>query len=99
MAETTLIVTTHPNPEAMDSVKAYLGGVQPLLVEAGGQIVKRLQVQDVMSGDAPYRMVLVMDFADDGALKAMLRSDAYQALVPHRDRGFASMDICLASGM
>lgn len=99
MAETTLVVTARPNPDAMDSVKEYLGGVQPLLMKAGGQVVKRLQVQDVLSGDAGYRMVLVMDFPDEGALREMLISDAYRALVPHRDRGFSAMDICLSSGM
>ena len=41
----TLIVTAVPNPREMESVQAYLKGVLPIFVGAGGQLVKRLKVK------------------------------------------------------
>jgi len=95
---TTLVVTAVPNPAEMESVQEYLKGVLPLLTGAGGELVKRLNVDTVIHGD-PSGMVLVMDFASADAITAIFESDDYAALVPTRDRGFAEMNILLTRGM
>ena len=46
----TLVVTATPNPNEMPSVQAYLQGVMPLLTQAGGAIVKRQKVGQVVIG-------------------------------------------------
>lgn len=99
MAEkTTLIVTAVPNPNEMASVQEYLQAVMPLLVGAGGKLVKRLKVDTVINGN-PSGMVLVMDFDSSDAITAMFESDEYAAIVPVRDQGFAEMNILLIQGM
>ena len=95
---TTLVVTAVPNPAEMPSVQEYLHGVLPLLQGAGGTVVKRLKVADVLNG-SPSGMVLVMDFDSADAVKSMFASDDYAALVPVRDKGFAEMNILLTQGM
>lgn len=95
---TTLVVTATPKPGELPSVQAYLQGVLPLFMGAGGKLVKRLKVGEVLSG-RPAGMVLVMDFESAEAVQAMFASEAYAALVPARDRGFAEMNIVLGSGM
>jgi uncharacterized protein (DUF1330 family) len=62
-------------------------------------MVKRLKVQGAIAGKPPYGMVLVMDFPDQEKLEAMFASDAYSAIVPARDKGFSSINICLAGEM
>ena len=96
--KTTLVVTAVPNPNEMPSVQAYLQGVMPLLTGAGGEVVRRLKVASVVSG-RPAGMVLVMDFPSADVASALFDSEAYRALVPVRDRGFAEMNILVASGM
>ena len=71
----------------------------PLLLGAGGQLVKRAKVSGTLTGKPPYGIVLVMDFPDREQLEKMFASEAYAALVPSRDKGFASMDICFASDL
>ena len=93
---TTLVVTAIPNPSAMESVQAYLNGVMPLFLGAGGQLVKRLKVGDVLLGNTSG-MVLVMDFESREAIRAVFDSAEYSALVPVRDRGFREMNILVAS--
>jgi uncharacterized protein (DUF1330 family) len=97
--KTTLVATATPNPSEQESVQAYQKGAMPLLMEAGGQLVKRLKVQSAITGKPPYGVVLVMEFPDREKLENMFASEAYAALLPARDKGFASVDICLASEM
>ena len=97
--KTTLVVTAMPNPSEQESMQAYLKGVLPLLLGAGGQLVKRAKVSGTITGKPPYGMVVVMDFPDREQLEKLFASEAYTALVPSRDKGFASMDICFASDL
>ena len=97
-ANTTLVVTAMPNPEEMASVQAYLQGVMPLLMGAGGRPVQRLKVNEVIHGK-PSGMVLVMDFDSDEANTGLFESEEYAALVPIRDKGFAEMNIQLTHEM
>ena len=94
----TLVVTGTPNPNEMESVQAYLQGVMPLFQGAGGKLVKRLKVGEVIDGK-PSGMVLVMDFDSDEAITTLFASDEYAALIPVRDKGFAEMNILLTHEM
>lgn len=96
--KTTLVVTAVPNPHEMASVQEYLKGVLPLLMAAGGKLVRRLKVDKVIRGNRSG-MVLVMDFDSADAITAMFESKDYAALVPVRDRGFAEMSIMLTNEM
>ena len=96
--KTTLVVTAVPNPNEMESVQEYLQGVLPLLMGAGGKLVKRLKVDKPIHGN-PSGMVLVMDFDSANAITTMFESDEYAALVAVRDRGFAEMNIQLTHEM
>ena len=94
----TLVVTAVPNPSEMESVQGYLHGVMPLLMGAGGTLVRRLKTSKVVNG-RPAGMVLVMDFESADAVTAMFDSDDYRALIPARDKGFAEMNILIAQPM
>ena len=96
---TTLVVTASPNPNEPEATQAYLKGVLPLLMGAGGKPVKRLKVTDAIGAEKGYGMVLLMDFESKDAVAAMFESDEYQALVPTREKGFTSMTINFADEM
>ena len=96
--KTTLVVTAVPNPNEMESVQKYLQGVMPLLMSAGGGLVKRLKVDQVIYGK-PNGMVLVMDFDSADEIAGMFESEDYAALIPVRNRGFAEMNIQLTREM
>jgi uncharacterized protein (DUF1330 family) len=90
---TTLLVTATPAEGQNEAMGRYLQAVGPLLVAAGGTPVKRVRVTDTISGTAGTAMALVMDFESAEALTDLFASDAYQALIPDRDKGFSSVDI------
>ncbi len=94
----TLVVTATPNPNEMEAVQTYLKGVLPLLMGAGGQLVKRLKVSEVIHGK-PNGMVLVMDFESNEVISSLFNSEEYTALIPVRDQGFTEMNIFTANEM
>lgn len=97
-SKTTLVVTAVPNPNEMASVQEYLHGVMPLLLEAGGELIKRQKVSKVING-SPSGMVLVMDFPSEQAVSELFSSKAYQAIVPAREKGFSEMNILITEGV
>jgi len=94
----TLVVTAVPNPKEQEAMQKYLKGVMPLLMGAGGELVKRLKVQETIKGD-PSGMVLVMNFESAEKIRGVFKSDEYAALVPARDKAFPGMNILVAGDM
>lgn len=94
--KTTLIVTSTINPDEMEALQSYVKSVMPMLLEIGGKVIKRTKVTDVYFGEKPADMVMMMDFPSKEALKAMFNSEAYQALIPLRNKGFSKVDILFA---
>lgn len=73
----------------------YLQGVLPILIGAGGSLVKRLRVADTVVGGAGTAMVMVMDFDNAEAITDAFASDAYQELIPDRDKAFSNLEILI----
>lgn len=94
----TLIATAIPNPDHMDEMKTYLEKASPLLATLGGGPTNRMKVSDVISGEG-VALVMTMDFPSKEKLLAAFASDAYQALIPGRDRGFKSINMWIAAPM
>jgi uncharacterized protein (DUF1330 family) len=92
----TLVVTATPDPAGRAQAQAYLAGVAPLLVEAGGTDIRKLKTATVVGG-RPAGLVLVADFPSQAAAQGLFASDAYTALVPARDAGFSEMSILITT--
>ena len=92
----TLIVLAIPKAGAEADEREYLQRVLPLLEQAGGHEAKRLRTLEVLAGQPTCSRMLVMDFANAEAIRSLLASPEYQALVPLRERAFSRMDMLLA---
>jgi uncharacterized protein (DUF1330 family) len=90
---TTLLVTVTPAEGQGEAMGRYLQGVQPLLVGAGGTLVKRVRVTDTLTGTAGTAMALVIDFDSAETITDVFASNAYQALIPDRDKAFSNVEI------
>ncbi len=89
---TTLVISALPNPAEIDSAHEYLHSVLPLLMAAGGVLVKRVKIEQMLYG-RPTHMVLMMDFASADTITAVFGSDTHRALLPARERGFTELNI------
>lgn len=96
-AKTTLVVWAVPNPSEMPAAHEYLHSVLPLLMAAGGVLVKRVKIAQVIHG-RPAHMVLMMDFDSADTITSFFESETHKALLPARDRGFTELNIMLGDG-
>jgi len=97
--KTTLVVTSVPNPSQQEAMQEYVQGVMPLLLELGGVVVKRSMLTDTYHGEKAFTFLLIMDFPSKQALINMFESDAYQLLIPIREKGFKKIDIFFADDL
>ncbi|MCP4315954.1 MAG: DUF1330 domain-containing protein [Hyphomicrobiales bacterium] len=89
----TVIVMATPDPEGVEALKKYVAAVGPLLKKSGAKLVKNLQIQDELVGDAGYASVGVADFPSMTAASDFFASDEYQALIPLRGKAFSQFDV------
>ena len=93
---TTLIAISTPIEGQEEAQGRYLQGVKPLLIGAGGRPVKRLRVTSAIAGAPGAGSASVTDFDSAEAISALFASDAYQALVADRDKGFSNLQILVS---
>jgi uncharacterized protein (DUF1330 family) len=96
---TTLLVTATPHQGQDEARGRYLQGVQPILMAAGGQPIKRLGVTNTVTGTAGTAMALVMDFDNADAITTAFASEGYQALIADRDKAFSNIEILVAEDL
>ena len=96
---TTMIVTAKPNPDHNEAAQAYLSQALPMLINAGGTILKRVRVSKAVVGNQTFAASLVMEFPSAEAIEAVFASGAYAAIAPYREEGFEFMNIVIAEDM
>ncbi len=92
----TLIVTAAPNPDNAEDLQGYVKQALPMLLNGGGEMIKRARVLEPVVGDITFGVMLVMEFPSAQAIRDVFESDAYAAIVPLRERGFKFMNIVIA---
>jgi uncharacterized protein (DUF1330 family) len=76
---------------------AYSTVAVPITVEAGRTFTCQYGRIDDLVGDDGPQVVGIMEFADEAAVRAAIRSPEYQAVVPHRDKAFERVNVILAA--
>jgi uncharacterized protein (DUF1330 family) len=84
----TLVTLGTLNPNEDNSYTEYATQVLPLLEQAGGKVLTRLQFREALVGEDFPQIVFVMEFPHAQAIKDTLQSPAYRKLIPYRDRAF-----------
>lgn len=95
----TMIVTAQPNPEFAEEAQTYVSKALPMLIEAGGKLLKRVKVQKPVVGQQTFALSLVMEFPNAEIIEGVFSSEAYAQIAPHRDKGFAFMNIVVCEDL
>lgn len=93
-----LITIANFAPDGRSSLEQYVTGTLPLIQAAGGKVLHRLLLTDTVVGTTPARpdLMAVIRFDNPEAIRLFLQSEAYQRLVPHRNRAFAHIHSYIA---
>ncbi len=96
MTDNILVVTALPAPGGQEDMGVYLNKVMPLLQGAGGQLIGRYRIAEIISGGPGFAMVMVMRFEDADTIRNLFASESYKALIEVRTRAFSKIDITIA---
>lgn len=97
-----LFVTATPILEHHDALERYVGGVIPLLMQAGGSAPMIIKEDETLVGASGTFMSMIVTFPDAdaaAAARAVFDSQEYAALVADRDLAFSEMNISFYSDM
>ncbi|VAW05782.1 hypothetical protein MNBD_ALPHA07-1244 [hydrothermal vent metagenome] len=82
------------NPEAL---AAYADGAMPLIKAAGGKLAGRYVYEETIVGGGFPDVVFTVEFPSAQIIKDLFNSEAYQALIPHRNKAFTSFNVCICN--
>lgn len=85
-----------PDPDQSEAFDAYVAATPKLLLAAGGVPVKRMKVSETLLGEGGPATIFLMEFPSAEAVKDVLASEEYRALIPNRDKAFKELTFLLA---
>ncbi len=97
-----LFVTATPVLAHHDALERYVGGIIPMLMQAGGSPPMIIKQDESIVGHTDTFMSMIVTFPDAasaGAARAIFDGDAYAALVADRDVAFSTINIAFYSDM
>lgn len=91
--KTTLILTSSPTSSELESLKNFIEKATPLLLNAGGKIIKRTKLNEYQYGHKSFVFLLIMDFASKIGLEEIFDSEDFKALLPSTASQFIDINI------
>ena len=88
----TAYVVVHATVKNAEKLAEYSAAAGPTVASFGGEFVSR-GASEVLSGNHPHGVMVVLKFADRATAKAWYNSPAYQAAIPARTEGMDSVFI------
>lgn len=92
-----LIVLGTRRPDTDNDYDAYAAASGKLFKDAGAIPAARWDRVGHIAGDNGPEQIMVVDFPDEDSIRALFDSPEYQAVVPHRDAAYETLDIIVAS--
>ncbi|MBU3006178.1 DUF1330 domain-containing protein [Paraglaciecola arctica] len=83
------LVTVDLNPIDKTTMAEYSQLAAKTLEGYGGQFIAKGPVES-LHGESPYTMKAVIEFPDKQSAKSWYTSEAYQAIIPLRNKGMDS---------
>lgn len=97
MAVTVMAFTT-VNPDNPEALSAYLATTSPLLEAAGAKILSSRAVTEAIVGEAPGRMVTMVEYPDRAAVDAVFGHAEYSLLKDIRAQAFLDYQVFILEG-
>ena len=91
-----LLTLVIPNPSEKESMGIYGKESGKLTAQSGAQLLGRFNVVEQLHGDFPATVVGIAEFPSAKAIKDMFDSEAYQQLVPTRNKAVNALALYIS---
>ena len=88
-----LIVKATPNPLEMEAYEYYVKNAGPIFKKFKGKSVSKYSMSDSIVGNEKFKMLVIMEFPSDDVIKKVFNSEAYQELLPYREKAFTTLNV------
>ena len=90
-----IIVKATPNPLEVEAYEHYVKNVGPIFKKFEGKPVSKYKISESIIGNEKFKMLVVMEFPNDDAIKKAFNSEAYQELLPYREKAFIALSVSI----
>lgn len=90
-----ILASLRVDPAQREAAEAYLTAAVPIIAAAGGKVLQEYQIDRTIVGQADSDSLLIVEYPDMAAVDSVFGSDAYQAIVPLRDKGFSAYSLSI----
>lgn len=91
-----IVIQAHINPNEPEALKHYLDKSAPLFKAAGATVLANYKIDRSLVGNSPTNVVKIMEFPSLSTLETVFDSNAYQALLPFREKAFLNLNIYIS---
>jgi uncharacterized protein (DUF1330 family) len=89
-----LVTVNDDEPQAL---AAYIAATFPLMEKAGGKILRRFTVNEVVVGHKPAKSVMIIEYPSREAVDLVFESETYRNIIPIRDIAFLDYNVSIVS--
>lgn len=75
----------------------YIAATTPLMEQAGGRVLRRFSVNEVVVGHKPAKLVIIIEYPSREAVDMVFNSQVYSDIVPTRDLAFLEYHVSIVS--
>ena len=93
---TTLIVNATPKQNESDALAYYSEHAGAILKAHNGKLIGKYIINESITDEKLESNVMIMAFEDNKIVKALGEGEAYQKLIPYRDKAFKKISISFA---
>ena len=91
-----LLILALPSPDDKEALQQYQQGAGPLSAKHGGKVLGKIAIAENFVGENPAAFLSIAEFPSDQAIKDFFNDEAYQSLIPLREKALSSLNLYLA---
>ncbi|MCP4608972.1 MAG: DUF1330 domain-containing protein [Planctomycetes bacterium] len=91
------LLITMAAPANMEALQQYQQGAGPLSAKHSGKGLGKIAIAENFVGDNPAAFLSIAEFPSNQAIKDFFNDEAYQPLIPMREKALSSLNLYIAS--
>ncbi|MEM8892334.1 MAG: DUF1330 domain-containing protein [Bacteroidota bacterium] len=94
-AKVVVIIVALINPAEKEALASYMGEMKKMYAEVDASVVFSSPLKEKLAGEMKANLISIMEFPDQKAFDKVFKSEAYQKLLPLREKAFLRLEVFL----
>ena len=94
-----LLITGKPDPEKTVQLQEYISKVMTVHAAAGGKAVGKYSISEHLVGDGGAKLLAIIEYPNEEAVKNVVASEAFNALNVLRDEVYLDLNLMIGHAL